>query len=62
MDICPLQSNADASSTAQLPNPPGAVIESFVRHSPGIFSGTFSGMSDLDTAQQFLFGLININQ
>lgn len=37
------ESNANASSTAQLPNPPGAVIESFVRHSPGIFSGTFSG-------------------
>ncbi|CAI5641447.1 unnamed protein product [Oreochromis niloticus] len=32
-----------ASTFTELPNPPGAVIESFVRHSPGIFSGTFSG-------------------
>ncbi|XP_034744533.1 midnolin-like [Etheostoma cragini] len=35
--------NAPASSTAEPCKPPGAVIESFVSHSPGVFSGTFSG-------------------
>lgn len=38
-----LQSNVRDSSAAELCKQPGAVIESFVSHSPGIFSGTFSG-------------------
>lgn len=38
-----LQSNVHASSTAELNKPPGAVIESLVSPSPGVFSGTFSG-------------------
>ncbi|KAF1383956.1 hypothetical protein PFLUV_G00137210 [Perca fluviatilis] len=37
------ESNAHASSTAEPCKPPGAVIESLVSHSPGVFSGTFSG-------------------
>lgn len=37
------ESNISASSTAQMSKQPGAVIESFVNHSPGVFSGTFSG-------------------
>ncbi|GAA6234842.1 midnolin-like [Lates japonicus] len=37
------KTNAHASSTAELCKQPGAVIESFVSHSPGVFSGTFSG-------------------
>ncbi|XP_040910317.1 midnolin-A-like [Toxotes jaculatrix] len=37
------KSNVHASSTAELCKQPGAVIESFVSHSPGVFSGTFSG-------------------
>ncbi|XP_070701338.1 midnolin-like [Pempheris klunzingeri] len=37
------ETNVHASSTADLSKQPGAVIESFVSHSPGIFSGTFSG-------------------
>ncbi|XP_070774908.1 midnolin-like [Enoplosus armatus] len=35
--------NVHASSTAELCKQPGAVIESFMSHSPGVFSGTFSG-------------------
>ncbi|XP_069013253.1 midnolin-A-like isoform X1 [Embiotoca jacksoni] len=38
-----IESNVNASSTAELSKQPGAVIESFVSHSPGVFSGTFSG-------------------
>ncbi|XP_056247680.1 midnolin-like [Seriola aureovittata] len=37
------KSNVHAAPTAELCKQPGAVIESFVSHSPGIFSGTFSG-------------------
>ncbi|KAI3375031.1 hypothetical protein L3Q82_021544, partial [Scortum barcoo] len=37
------ESNVQACPTAELHKQPGAVIESFVSHSPGIFSGTFSG-------------------
>ncbi|XP_076601396.1 midnolin-like [Chaetodon auriga] len=37
------ESEVDASSTAELCKQPGAVIDSFVSHSPGVFSGTFSG-------------------
>ncbi|XP_035527410.1 midnolin-like [Morone saxatilis] len=37
------ESNVRASASAELCKQPGAVIESFVSHSPGIFSGTFSG-------------------
>ncbi|XP_075953561.1 midnolin-B isoform X3 [Anarhichas minor] len=37
------ESNVHASSTAELSKQPGAVIESFVSPSPGVFSGTFSG-------------------
>lgn len=44
-DLFLLQANAHASSTAELCKQPGAVIESFVSHSPGVFSGTFSGKS-----------------
>ncbi|KAM9349920.1 midnolin-A [Symphorus nematophorus] len=33
----------DAPSPTDLYKQPGAVIESFVSHSPGVFSGTFSG-------------------
>eukprot|EP00064_Thunnus_orientalis_P012808 superscaffoldBa00002008_g12844 len=36
------ESNVNSSSTADLCKQPGAVIESFVSHSPGVFSGTFS--------------------
>ncbi|XP_035491746.2 midnolin-like [Scophthalmus maximus] len=35
--------NDCASATEELCRQPGAVIESFVNHSPGVFSGTFSG-------------------
>ncbi|XP_022053290.1 midnolin-like [Acanthochromis polyacanthus] len=35
--------NINASSRAEMLKEPGAVIESFVNHSPGVFSGTFSG-------------------
>ncbi|XP_030017203.1 midnolin-like [Sphaeramia orbicularis] len=37
------ESNGHASSTAEFCKESGAVIESFVNHSPGVFSGTFSG-------------------
>ncbi|XP_034412353.1 midnolin-like [Cyclopterus lumpus] len=37
------ESNLHASSTAELNKQPGAVIESLVSPSPGVFSGTFSG-------------------
>ncbi|XP_042354473.1 midnolin-like [Plectropomus leopardus] len=37
------ESNFHASSTAEWHKQPGAVIESFVSRSPGVFSGTFSG-------------------
>ncbi|XP_026229487.1 midnolin-like [Anabas testudineus] len=37
------ESNIRAPPTAELSKQPGAVIESFVSHSPGVFSGTFSG-------------------
>ncbi|KAM8728251.1 midnolin-like [Acanthopagrus schlegelii] len=37
------ESDIHASSTAEPCKQPGAVIESFVNHSPGVFSGTFSG-------------------
>ncbi|XP_047444892.1 midnolin-like [Mugil cephalus] len=37
------ESNINPSSTAEVRKPPGAVIESLVSHSPGVFSGTFSG-------------------
>ncbi|XP_008280442.1 midnolin [Stegastes partitus] len=37
------ESNTDASAPAEMSKQPGAVIESFVSHSPGVFSGTFSG-------------------
>lgn len=35
--------NLNDPSSAELPQLPGAVIESFVSPSPGVFSGTFSG-------------------
>lgn len=41
-----LQANCSPSSgTSSLPRSrkPGAIIESFVNHAPGVFSGTFSG-------------------
>ncbi|XP_071348458.1 midnolin-like [Trachinotus anak] len=37
------KSNVHTSPNAELCKQPGAVIESFVSHSPGVFSGTFSG-------------------
>ncbi|XP_038558338.1 midnolin-like [Micropterus salmoides] len=37
------EGNVHASSAADLCKQPGAVIDSFVNHSPGLFSGTFSG-------------------
>ncbi|KAI4810218.1 hypothetical protein KUCAC02_019059 [Chaenocephalus aceratus] len=37
------ETNVHASSTSELCKQPGAVIESLVSHSPGVFSGTFSG-------------------
>ncbi|XP_075399793.1 midnolin isoform X3 [Tenrec ecaudatus] len=44
----PTSSGASTTSTpggspASRPRKPGAVIESFVNHAPGVFSGTFSG-------------------
>ncbi|KAM3865956.1 midnolin-like [Diretmus argenteus] len=42
----PTQTNDHALSTAKLCEQPGAVIETFVNHSPGVFSGTFSGSLD----------------
>lgn len=38
-------SSSDATSPSQSSRPrkPGAIIESFVNHAPGVFSGTFSG-------------------
>ncbi|KAM9242108.1 midnolin isoform 2-T2 [Dugong dugon] len=44
----PASSSASTTSTpggspAPRPRKPGAVIESFVNHAPGVFSGTFSG-------------------
>lgn len=38
-----LQDDINASSPAELFKESGAVIESFVSHSPGVYSGTFSG-------------------
>ncbi|KAM3604422.1 uncharacterized protein V6R79_010920 [Siganus canaliculatus] len=35
--------NNDAVASTELCKQPGAIIESFVNHSPGVFSGTFSG-------------------
>ncbi|XP_028627416.1 midnolin isoform X4 [Grammomys surdaster] len=50
MDCSPPASSSSSSSTStpgSSPSPrsrkPGAVIESFVNHAPGVFSGTFSG-------------------
>lgn len=45
---CPAPASSNATSTpGSSPTPrsrkPGAVIESFVNHAPGVFSGTFSG-------------------
>lgn len=37
------ESKVNGSSPAELSKQPGAVIESLVSHSPGVFSGTFSG-------------------
>ncbi|KAM9322026.1 midnolin-like [Pholidichthys leucotaenia] len=37
------ESNVDGTSPADHSKQPGAVIQSFVKHSPGVFSGTFSG-------------------
>ncbi|KAM4595994.1 midnolin-B-like [Polymixia lowei] len=37
------ESNQNVLSATKLCEEPGAVIESFVNHSPGVFSGTFSG-------------------
>uniref|UniRef100_A0A665X391 Ubiquitin-like domain-containing protein n=1 Tax=Echeneis naucrates TaxID=173247 RepID=A0A665X391_ECHNA len=37
------QNRIHASPSAELYRQPGAVIDSFVSHSPGVFSGTFSG-------------------
>ncbi|XP_013876840.1 midnolin-A [Austrofundulus limnaeus] len=39
----PTGSTADPLTEADLSKQPGAVIESFVTHSPGVLSGTFSG-------------------
>lgn len=36
-------SNSSSSSSSWPSRKPGAVIESFVNHAPGVFSGTFSG-------------------
>lgn len=44
-----VQRKSSQSSEGSIPSPsgrqrkPGAVIESFVNHAPGVFSGTFSG-------------------
>lgn len=47
MDCSPPASNSTTSTPGSSPTPrsrkPGAVIESFVNHAPGVFSGTFSG-------------------
>ncbi|KAL6056894.1 hypothetical protein STEG23_003298 [Scotinomys teguina] len=47
MDSCPPASSNATSTPGSSPTPrsrkPGAVIESFVNHAPGVFSGTFSG-------------------
>ncbi|XP_052020643.1 midnolin isoform X4 [Apodemus sylvaticus] len=47
MDCSPPASNNTTSTPGGSPTPrsrkPGAVIESFVNHAPGVFSGTFSG-------------------
>lgn len=45
----PLQANCSTNSSSSGTSPstrsrkPGAIIESFVNHAPGVFSGTFSG-------------------
>ncbi|XP_076847394.1 midnolin [Brachyhypopomus gauderio] len=39
----PFQQGECGTSSSWLSRKPGAVIESFVNHAPGIFSGTFSG-------------------
>ncbi|KAG2464161.1 midnolin [Polypterus senegalus] len=39
---CSSKSASSQSSTGR-PRKPGAIIESFVNHAPGVFSGTFSG-------------------
>lgn len=47
MDCSPPASSNATSTPGSSPTPrsrkPGAVIESFVNHAPGVFSGTFSG-------------------
>ncbi|EGV99490.1 Midnolin [Cricetulus griseus] len=47
MDCSPPASSSATSTPGSNPTPrsrkPGAVIESFVNHAPGVFSGTFSG-------------------
>ncbi|XP_057628633.1 midnolin isoform X4 [Chionomys nivalis] len=47
MDCSPPASSNATSTPSSSPTPrsrkPGAVIESFVNHAPGVFSGTFSG-------------------
>ncbi|EDL31589.1 midnolin isoform X1 [Mus musculus] len=47
MDCSPPASSSSTSTPGSSPTPrsrkPGAVIESFVNHAPGVFSGTFSG-------------------
>uniref|UniRef100_A0A8C6MRL3 Midnolin n=1 Tax=Mus spicilegus TaxID=10103 RepID=A0A8C6MRL3_MUSSI len=47
MDCTPPASSSSTSTPGSSPTPrsrkPGAVIESFVNHAPGVFSGTFSG-------------------
>ncbi|XP_037554116.1 midnolin [Nematolebias whitei] len=43
--LCPEANCSPSSGTSSLPRSrkPGAIIESFVNHAPGVFSGTFSG-------------------
>ncbi|XP_043909736.1 midnolin [Protopterus annectens] len=40
---CTTKSNSSSSFTSSRSRKPGAIIESFVNHAPGVFSGTFSG-------------------
>ncbi|XP_077463028.1 midnolin isoform X1 [Stigmatopora argus] len=40
---CSTNSHSSGSSSSARSRKPGAIIESFVNHAPGVFSGTFSG-------------------
>lgn len=56
---CSTNSPGSGSSPSARSRKPGAIIESFVNHAPGVFSGTFSGKQTLSSTLKILLAAQN---